>query len=122
MGVRVDQSGNNFFPLGVDHIVRRVGQYRRLAERENFTVADRDIGLDKSPRGPNVAPFNEQVHFVHEWRFSLRLCWRSLIYDPSLALSNLRRATPPHAWLDWVNLKLFAPLEAIAPSERKFII
>ncbi len=26
MGVRVDQSGNNFFPLGVDHIVRRVGQ------------------------------------------------------------------------------------------------
>ena len=63
MRMRVDQPGNHFFPFGIDHRRSRVRQHRRLAERDNFAVVDRDIGIDKSSRCPDFAAFDEQIDF-----------------------------------------------------------
>ena len=48
MRMRVDQAGNHFLPFGIDHRRSRVRQHRRLAERNDFAVVDRDIGIDET--------------------------------------------------------------------------
>jgi hypothetical protein len=65
MGMRVDQAGNHLHPFGIDHRRSRVRQHWRLAERRNFAVFDRDIGIDKPARRPNRAVFNQQINSIH---------------------------------------------------------
>ena len=75
MGVRIDQAGNDFLALGIDHLVGRVRQHRRFAERDDLAVVHRDIGVDETARRPHFAIFNQQIQLSHEFKFSLRrLC------------------------------------------------
>jgi hypothetical protein len=85
MRMSIDQTGNNFFALGVDHAVRRLRQHRRFAQGDNLAVAYRDIGVDESSRRPDFTVPNQQIRFGHEFPCSPRV--KNLLYDRRLVES-----------------------------------
>ena len=64
----IDQTRDNFFPFGIDDVVRRVRQYGRLAEREHFARRQNDrIHLDAGHRhGGNEAPTRDGLREIDD--------------------------------------------------------
>ena len=90
MRMRVDQARNALSSLWHRSPPSAVsGNTGGLPSADDFAVVDRDIGIDKSARRPNLAVFDQQINF-HPLNVFLPSSWlKKFLYDQQLRLSTI---------------------------------